>query len=803
MKKLATMIIVLVASVALTAQNFNMEWLSHTPNGNTHNKVVVKDANNIMLFGEFGNMLTTNDGGTNWNFEIIDPNKREIEEVCTVDENIAFLCGADGLVMKTVDGGATWNAQTLPTVEDLLDIDFIDADTGYVVGDGGIKLKTVDGGANWVELPGDSLEKDIKALDIVAPDFIVIGSSSSDQRHLSVSTDYGATWQELGPNDLPNKTVTAVEFVSKTHGWFAIQDQGKTYYTTDGGANWTMVQLADIYVIYDMVFTDENNGYICNSSGKFFTTTDGGQTYTMNEVTDDMLYSIGILGSTVWTVGDVGRIFKSTDGAANFTAAYTSIYFDQGARAIHFFNENLGYVGAGDISDFGHLLKTENGGATWTQLPYDFGDRIYRMAFPSEDVMYVGTANSTSIHISKDGGQNWTVGNAVFTSASAEIYGLDYASTDVVYAGNSDGEVAKTTDGGATWNLVTSSCEYIYDLVVLDENTVLTAGKNAICARTKDGGATWDTLNIGIPGNLFAIDFYNSQVGVVTGYDSPNPWVSLTTDGGDTWTPIIFPVGYDVYGSIWGIDFFDANTIFMVLINGDILYTTDQGQTWAAVPSVTTESLYDISIAGNAAFISGNECTVYKLTGDVIPVELTSFAATISDNAVVLKWNTSTETNNSGFEVQKRTNNTGWTKVAFVKGAGTTTEARSYTYVDNNVLNAKTYYRLKQVDYNGSFEYSDVVEVDAIMPSDYALDQNFPNPFNPETTIKYALPQSGKVSLKVYNVVGKEVKTIVNRVQSAGTYSVSFDASELPSGVYFYELKADNYRSVKKMVLMK
>ncbi len=196
-----------------------------------------------------------------------------------------------------------------------------------------------------------------------------------------------------------------------------------------------------------------------------------------------------------------------------------------------------------------------------------------------------------------------------------------------------------------------------------------------------------------------------------------------------------------------------------------------------------------------------------KFGFEIVPVELTSFNASVSGNVVTLNWATATETNNKGFEVQRSSANGSFESVAFVNGNGTTTETRSYSYSD--VISAGAYsYRLKQVDFDGSFSYSQIVEVDAT-PAEFSLGQNYPNPFNPSTMISFSLPFESNVSLMVYNTLGEVVTELVNGTFSAGHNQVSFNASSLTSGIYFYAITAtavdgsQTFQSMKKMILTK
>ena len=192
---------------------------------------------------------------------------------------------------------------------------------------------------------------------------------------------------------------------------------------------------------------------------------------------------------------------------------------------------------------------------------------------------------------------------------------------------------------------------------------------------------------------------------------------------------------------------------------------------------------------------------------DNIPVELTSFTA-ITDNGVVeLSWITATETNNQGFEVQRSAGGE-FETIAFVNGHGTTTQTQVYSYADRSVNVGAYSYRLKQVDFDGTYEYSSVVEVDVPAPAVFALDQNYPNPFNPSTMITFRLAVDSKVSMTVFNVLGQEVASLLNSNLVAGSHQVNFDASSLNSGVYMYRIEAagidgTNFVDVKKMILTK
>ena len=187
-----------------------------------------------------------------------------------------------------------------------------------------------------------------------------------------------------------------------------------------------------------------------------------------------------------------------------------------------------------------------------------------------------------------------------------------------------------------------------------------------------------------------------------------------------------------------------------------------------------------------------------------LPVELKSFDAIVFRNEVHLNWKTATEINNFGFEVErKEPEENAWNKIAFVNGYGNSNVQRSYSFVDAKVTSGKYLYRLKQIDTDGQFDYSEIIEVDISMPIEFSLSQNYPNPFNPSTNIRFEIPHSAFVNLSIYNFVGEKVATLVDEFLIEGTYSKIFDAAHLPTGVYLSILRAGEIRLTKKMLLIK
>ena len=293
----------------------------------------------------------------------------------------------------------------------------------------------------------------------------------------------------------------------------------------------------------------------------------------------------------------------------------------------------------------------------------------------------------------------------------------------------------------------------------------------------------------------------NPRLSFWTKFDIESGWdygqVEISTNNGTTFTPLtgtyttlgsgsFQPNGEPLYDGVqtnWVNEIMDLSN-----------YNSNQVK-------LKFELKTDGSVVKDGWYIDDIGIVVYG----IIPVELTSFSAITKDDNVLLSWVTSTETNNLGFDVERRStkSNSGWQKLGFINGTGTTTKKSSYSFADKNPAEGKSYYRLKQIDFDGTSKIYNSVEVDFETVKEYSLSQNYPNPFNPSTEINYTLAKSGNITLKIYNLLGSEIATLVSGFMEAGKHSVKFDATDITSGIYFYTIKADNFTSTRKMILMK
>jgi hypothetical protein len=430
---------------------------------------------------------------------------------------------------------------------------------------------------------------------------------------------------------------------------------------------------------------------------------------------------------------------------------------------------------------------------------------------------------------STDGGVSWHPKGS-FEDSVYYLVGIRFinAQTGFVLAsspGTTSNAILKTTDGGNNWyyvypfelNLTIKDIKFVNELNGIAVGESLDGGVILI---TSDGGETWTESYLSQMTTIYNVGYKDQNNLVLGGISSSMAGAVLkSTDGGYTWQEIhSYSSSYnvDLINVLPGTDYILAagtysgdNTLFV-----DI--STDFGVNWnnfllsqlqSPVPTfskMVDEQRWYITGTKNTAT---NGFVIFTDNSGGVPVELTSFSAESSGDKVILRWETATEINNKGFEVERSKSEVRgqniWTSAGFVQGNGTTTESHAYSFADENVQPGKYQYRLKQIDFDGSFEYSEVAGVEVSSPAQYVLEQNYPNPFNPSTVIKYSIPEKSNVSLKICNILGREIATPVGGEKEAGNYTIEFNGKDLSSGLYLYTLKAGNYISTKKMLLIK
>jgi photosystem II stability/assembly factor-like uncharacterized protein len=462
------------------------------------------------------------------------------------------------------------------------------------------------------------------------------------------------------------------------------------------------------------------------------------------------------------------------------------------------------------VGDGGIILKTTDGGASWDNITSGTAQNLNSISIINNSTA-IAVGDAGTVLKTTDSGNSW---QTVSSNVTDNLLSVSFNGANGI-AGALSQTIIYSTDAGSTW--ITSQSGFFgggfWGVQMLDAANAFVAGENSIFAplfgKSTNSGQNWDFTSFYLnsnEGRLYGVHFFDPDNGITaasvfTGEGA----ISMTSDGGANWSTLPF-----FTNALYSLNFPASQVLvgYAVGSAGIIIKTTNGGNNWTVQQSGTSNTLSGVVFADElTGYAVGENGTILKtISGGVIPVELTSFNAKLEDNNVELSWQTSTETNNSGFYVQRKAGSE-WENLDFVQGYGTTTEEHLYTYVDNlENLNyrGKIYYRLKQVDNDGSVEYSHIAEINySPKPDEFALEQNYPNPFNPTTYIKYSLPEGTHVKLTVYDLLGNEVETLVDGNKPAGTYTAKFNGANLTSGIYIYRLQAGDFVSTKRMVLIK
>ncbi len=451
----------------------------------------------------------------------------------------------------------------------------------------------------------------------------------------------------------------------------------------------------------------------------------------------------------------------------------------------------------------GVVLRTTDGGTTWSNVGGGTigANAVYNIwAVDANTALCTTSPSATNVYRTTNGGSTWT---QVFTQAGGFINAIwmTSATTGWMYGDPVGGRWSlwRTSDGGVTWdstglNVPTTNAGWNNSMFV-SGSKIWFGTNSANIVYSSNNGANWSTQTATGQTNTYAVWFNNDNVGLSGGTQ-----FVATTNGGTNWAAITVPGT----GNVSGITGWGNNWLVCRQATG-LYWSTDNGANWATAYTASAGNYYHLAKARNGENVWAVRSNggITKGTFQVVPVELTSFAAVPHNGEVNLSWSTATETNNNGFEIQRKSGSGDFVTIAFVQGAGTTTENKSYSFTDKG-LNSGTYsYRLKQIDFDGRFSYSATAEVNLETPSVYSLNQNYPNPFNPSTNISFALPEAGYVKLAIYNLMGEEIVSLIDGNMDAGQHNVQFNASDFASGTYFYKIDAGNFTSVKKMILNK
>ena len=481
-------------------------------------------------------------------------------------------------------------------------------------------------------------------------------------------------------------------------------------------------------------------------------------------------------------------------------------------------------LGVGPPVQMGSLVKFD--GAEWTTYTYLNSPVSYSGALfcTADDIgnLWVSPGDYEHNILGKFDGTVWTTISLPSAAVSAYLF-ADIDSS--IYLNTNDGLYKYKNNG---WSIV-AGIGHVNQMIRTGENLWFGSG-NGLYKRNSSGLTQYTTANSGLPDNL---------IHCLAKDPSGNLWIGtengLAKFDGAQWTVYNSSNSPLPDNNIKVIAIGSDNIIYLHTIASEALIKKE-GDNW------TFFDIYNSGLAGypysvpypfppynylsieaiavdtsNHVWLATNGgVAVYDKMGVPVPVELVSFTALIKTFGVELNWTTASETNNKGFQVECSIQNSklkikNFEPIGFVNGNGTSTELNYYSFKDETVSAGKYIYRLKQIDYDRSFEYSNEIEVEIGVPDEFALYQNYPNPFNPTTKIRYSIPSvethrhasQQNILLKIYDVLGTEIATLVNEEKAQGEYVVEFDGSGLASGVYFYQLRAGSFVQTNKMVLMR
>ena len=699
-----------------------------------------------------------------WYWQYPQPTGNNLRSVVFTDANTCWMTGYYGTILKSTNAGENWFAQASNSIMNLGRASFINNSTGWTAGNAnynGEILKTTNGGDNWVTISNttENYYYNIFFVSEYTGWCLHYDINTWELTPIMKSTNGGYNWTEQWTENDPLIFLTSIFFPSASTG-FAIGGKYDSSYsnlsafilkTSDGGQTW-MSQIGDTNTLLrSLYFISPNVGWAVGSTrltdnGVIMKTVNGGTSWSRQIIQGAPLRTVFFsTPEQGWVAGNNGKIYTTGNGGNNWnlqqSGTITELY------SINFSGVNSG-IAAGD---FGTVVRTTNSGVTW-------------ITYPKKDSM-----NYNSICFSS-GETGWAVGSI---------------------NSSQPGAITKTTDGGDTWTRYPVTFSKALNFVKEFNSIVWAVGVDGIIVKSTNYGNSWIPNSSLITSSLYSIYFVNASTGWAVGN-----LVSKTTNGGASW----FPQNSGTYNTMRSVWFTSETNGIAVGDGGTIIKTSNAGENWNVIPGVSTGYLTNVCftdsengwIAGDSYLLRSTNGGSNWITQPAVtnPYYIYFFTPMIGYTLGF---------NGAGTEIKKTTN-------------GGQTWEDQHCPAQYNIYSVCFASALTgcAVGYSGTILRTTTggapigIMTNSIeIPNHFLLSQNFPNPFNPSTIINYQLSMFNYVSLKVFDVLGKEVATLVSEKQSAGTYQVEFDGSNLTSGVYFYKLTAGEFTDTKKMVLIK
>ena len=713
----------------------------------------------VLLF--FNSILFINNCDCQWVWQNPIPQGNDLRSSSFINDNTGWIVGSSGTMLKTTNGGANWNILQNGSMETYVSVCFKDVNSGWLLsknntgyyGQAYIR-HTTNGGLSWFNqlVLGDSIQgaDNIQFLNINTGYALVF----SARNYVFKTTNGGTNWFVV--SSPTNIWMRKLFFKDENTGWIC-GEAGYIFKTTNGGINWDSLKPPITHAYYGICFPDYNTGYVVGIFGySIQKTTNGGTNwFLISQFPGFSFWDVNFINADTGVVVGEGAILRTSNGGNNWDTLkhpdntgsnelYSNVLFN---------NSNTGWI----VGSTGDILKSTNSGINWTSHRIGSVNNFSDIQFLDANTGHVA---GWSLLRTTNSGMNWNI------VADTGIYCTSFINSNIGWAGGrSNNCIIKTTNGGVNWSVqysqINSSCQKIYFSDINNGWAIIYIGQvnpSCIIARTTNGGENWITnnyigYNSNLPKNLF---FINNQTGWVVGtgngINNLPSIISKTTNGGIDW---ISQSIINVYTWLYSVNFINNNTGW-ITGDGIVLKTTNSGNNWMVK---VTSSVYGYSIKffdENTGYIAASNGLFKSTNGGI--------------NWVFSSYNQTVLIMSSCF----LNPNTGW--IAGYNGVVLKTTNGGNVFVKN---------------------------ISQEIPAAYSLKQNYPNPFNPRTAIRFQVKGSSNVSLKIFDITGKEVATLVNERLNAGTYSIDWNASNFPSGVYFYRIQAEGFNETKKMMLVR
>jgi photosystem II stability/assembly factor-like uncharacterized protein len=682
---------------------------------------------------------------SNWFWLNPVPTGNSMYKVNVINSSTIYILTDGNVLMKSTDNGNTWTSKLIPDDNGwVYSMHFTSATNGFVVGGSGKVLRTTDSGTSW-STSSIILPYSLYDVYFPSPD---TGFAVGDYYVLK-TVNGGDSWDSLS---IGSSRLTAVHFSDNRHGFAATDYDGIILRTTNGGNNWDQISTGFSSTSFYSVFSvDTNITYVGGDDGSIIKTTDGGDTWNSISHLPSNSYSVNAFAFSSASLGYAcsiyGDICKTTNGGNSWVTLYSD--------PLNGFN-SLSISGLGNgfgVGSKGLIVKSTDL-TTWNTLRSSIvDDRLYDVFFTDQNTGFI-CSDGGKILKTTNSGSSWTIKYDNFSTST--LSSICFPTPQIGYSAVDNGSIVlKTTNSGENWNSISTGKNGSISQIFFSDTSTgymcgFVSGFTGGVFKTTNGGNSWQQLTLPTSDYFGGVTFISDQIGFAASTSN----IFKTTDGGDTWASVY------AGGGQWGpMSFPTSNIGYATGVGGFILKTTDGGNVW-------TQSTDPVaSLATSLYFADAN-------TGYLC----------------------------ASFGVISKTTNGGSTWINQFSSTGNNPQSIFFTNLNTGYVVGWEGTILKTIDGGGT---TSVSEKDNNLPRGFQLSQNYPNPFNPITTISYQLPFSGPVTIKVYDLLGREVATLLNEEKSAGSYEVNFNASGISSGIYFYKLQADSFSETKKLILLK